>query len=79
MTSPKKRRPLFAPAAIEAMLRERMRKRRVNRLFDTMEKLSSLTPPSPRLKLLLRFKLRGPNDAIWMRVIADTNIKDMFG
>lgn len=36
---------LLSPAAIEAMLRERMRKRRVNRLFDTMEKLSNLTPP----------------------------------
>lgn len=36
---------LLSPAAIEAILREGMRKRRVNRLFDTMEKLSNLTPP----------------------------------
>jgi hypothetical protein len=36
---------LLTPNAIEAILREAIRKQRVEHLFQTMEKLSGLTPP----------------------------------
>ncbi|MGH8119986.1 MAG: hypothetical protein ACRESK_05155 [Gammaproteobacteria bacterium] len=32
---------LLSPAAVEAMVREAMRKRRIDRLFETMQKLSA--------------------------------------
>ena len=36
---------LLSPEAMEAMVREAMKKRRIDRLFETMKKLSDLTPP----------------------------------
>ena len=36
---------LLSPEAVEAMVREAMKKRRIDRLFETMKKLSDLTPP----------------------------------
>lgn len=36
---------LLTPDAVESMLRERMRQRRANRLFKTIDKLSKITPP----------------------------------
>ncbi len=36
---------LLAPEAVESMLRERMKQRRIDRLFETMDKLSKIMPP----------------------------------